>query len=326
MPAASPADPTPEQAFEAAVKKLNAPPPADDKPAEDDDDKTPTPAQQDEADKAAEKPADETPDLAEDGAEEKPAAAEGDKPAETDERKALRKLGSSLAKREAALNAREQTIKASEQAAGNWNKVAQAYQQGGPLAAIAALGLDDQVVLDAYLARAGHKPTEPTAEERIAAIEKRAQEAEQREKQADEAARVTAWKTDAIAKIQADPECDLVNQYGASAHERVINTMVEYWRATGKMPSVIKTARFVESKLEAELKERLSKSKKFAISDRRTVNNNAAASAKKPAANSKATPPSDTLTDNLSDSVSLDGGLPSDPDARWRAIVARNNA
>lgn len=262
------------------------------------------------ADEGAEKPATEKP-------AEEPVVA--DKPTETADLAKLRQVGTRLAKREARLQVREAAVAAKETKATQFDQIVAAFQQYGIPGGIKALGFHKDQVIDAYLAETDGTP--PKAEDRVAAIEKRfadEQAARQRQQATEQEQR---FRADVVGRIKADESLDLVNTMGA--YDRVLGVMAAYHAKHGVIPSAIKAAKFVEAELEQEFIPRLARSKKISVSDRRTENKNAANGDRRTDTKTVAKGPSVTLTDNMADSVALGDDLPSDPDLRFNALIAR---
>lgn len=242
----------------------------------------------------------------------------------TDEAKRLRKLGTTLATRDANLQKREMVVKAIEGKAAFVDKVLD-LRNRDKIAAIREIGISEDEIVDLVMKRAEAANAGPeTAEDRIARVEKQLADERAARTQAGKQAQEVQFRGEVAAAIKADESLDLVNSEPDSV-DMVITAMAAYHQKHGVVPNPVHIARQLETALEKRERERFGKSKKFELSDRRTVKNNDA----KPANSSPPAKkgPSVTLTDHMADSVSMgDDGLPDDPDARFNALVAQMNA
>lgn len=232
----------------------------------------------------------------------------------------LRKLGAKLAKRHADLQAREQNVEAFRQKAQAIDRLGELISKD-KLEALKAIGIEPDEIVDLVLARKTTGEKKETAEDRIARVEKQLADERAARDGAEQQAKVQAvfnqFKADTIATLKGAADLDLVNSY--EAYDDVIDAMAAYHAKHGVVPDVIETARYWEKAKEEELTSRLSKSKNFAISDRRTVKT-------PPTPTSTAKPkaaPSPSLTDKISDTPVGEDDLPDDPDQRLRVLMTR---
>src|SRR6185295_13439777 len=136
-------------------------------------------------------------------------------------------------------------------------KDTQAAAQADPLAFFERLtGINEDGILDLVVKNRA-KPT-PTAEDRVAALERQLQERDQRAQQEAQQARLSAWRDSVVQTVTAAGEkYDLVNSLGQ--HDLVIETITTYARQYGKVIDPDVAAAQVEKYLEAGL----AKAKKY---------------------------------------------------------------
>jgi hypothetical protein len=272
-------------------------------------------------DPSAPKPADK----ADDAAPKDEPAADADKTpvpagdAKVSEEIRLRRLGTKLAKRREALAKQQAAMAADRQKAQAIDKLTELLAKDR-LEAIRALGIEPDEVVDAVLSKKTQKPESP--EDAIKRIEKQLADERAARAAAEQQAKVQqAWvefKTNTTAKLKADESLDLVHAY--EAYDEIIDNMAAYHAKHGVVPDPIETAKFWEAEAEKQLTARLAKSKKFALSDRRT--DKKTPPAQTGTAKTKAAP-SPSLTDKISDTPVGEDDLPDDPDERLRVLMKR---
>jgi hypothetical protein len=253
------------------------------------------------------------------GAEPAPAATaekKPDPPAETPEQTRLRKAMGAVARREQKVLAREQAAKAAEGEARAFADL-RSKARSSPLELLSAFGfsgVDD--FADAIMSAKDGK--QPTADDRVSALEKRLEAEAATRKDAEQKATIAAAKRQLAEEIKAaGDEYDLINTTGN--HDLVWDTAQAYFDEHGVAPDMAETARAVEKHLEDELLERASKSKKFLAR---------VGAVKQPAPASKVTAPQQprpgavTLTNNDTPEVppSADD-FPDDPRERFKAVT-----
>lgn len=250
---------------------------------------------------------------------DKPAAeAKPETPPAIPEHIRLRKLGAKLARRDESLRQREQALQAKVELA---DKLA-GLSRTDKLAALRELGINEDDVVDAVLARKiATEAKPPTAEDRIAALEKaladeRAGRA-QTDAQARQHAQYVQFRGEQGAKIAAAPGLDRVKG-SQKLLDDVITNMGAYHALHGVLPDPVEVARYVEAadRVREELEREASNP-----SDRRTVKTPPSTSKTK---NSAA--PSPSLTDRISDTPVGDDDLPDDPDERLAVAWQRLNS
>lgn len=191
-----------------------------------------------------------------------------------------------------------------------------------PDALFERFGLNAEDVLNASVAKArGGKPVEKTEAERIQALEDERAEARKTSATRAETEQRQAVEQGVKTMLSADESFDLINTY--ERHSEVAAMVWEYGKTYPKMTreqagnAVRYFARKLETQLEAENLEKLSKSKKFAAkyAPRETP---AAAAGDPPAGDSK------TLHNGIVRTAPpVVDDLPQEDGARWREIKRR---
>lgn len=252
------------------------------------------------------------------GDEKPPAEAEKPAPeqAAMPEAIRLRKLGARLARRDESLRQREQALQGKVQLA---DKLA-TLSRTDKLAALRELGINEDEIVDAVLARKTVADSKPlTPEERIAKLEAERETDRAALAQAQAAQRAqsqyVAFRGDQVAKITAAPGLPRVKA-SQQLQDDVIQNMGAYHARWGVLPDPVETARYVEAA--DRVREELEKEDS---SDRRTVKTPPSTSRTKNTA-----APSPSLTDRISDTPVGDDDLPDDPDERLAIAWQRLNS
>ncbi len=157
----------------------------------------------------------------------------------------------------------------------------------------------------------------PTADDRVAAIEKRLKDDQDARSAAEKAATVTAAKAQIAEEIKAAGDTyELINATGN--HDLVWEAMQAYFDEHGSAPAPADVAAAVEKHLEEELLEKAAKSKKFQarVGAIRTT------TASKGAAPHQQSTGAVTLTNTDTPEVpSSDDDFPANPREREKAVL-----
>jgi hypothetical protein len=166
-----------------------------------------------------------------------------------------------LQRRERALLERDRAIKERE---AKLAPLAKALESKDPTAALEALGLDTDAVLDAIINKDTKKAEDATPEGRIKRLEAALAERDRRDKEAAEAAerRRAAEEgqsihNQAIGMIRVAAEADpksypLITRRGAGAHEIVLGTYQAYAAEHGEPPTLAQAMQWTEQYLRKE--------------------------------------------------------------------------
>lgn len=246
--------------------------------------------------------------------------AEEAKPADPETVK-LRQLGGKLARRAQKLDQREAAAKQLEDAA----KFAQQLQhlsRTDKLAALKALGINEDEIVDAVLARQpGNEKKPPTVEEQLADLRakwdaKEKADAAAAAQRAQESV-LQQFQNEQIAKVQAAPGLERVKASEKLQRDVIIN-MGQYHAMHGVIPDPVMVARYVEAA--DRVREELEKEDSPATVTPKKNQTPSTGKTKNTAA------PSPSLTDRISDTPVGEDDLPDDPDERLKVAWARLNA
>jgi hypothetical protein len=253
---------------------------------------------------------------------EKPPGAADDPPAEEkpveakpqDEATRLRRLGAKIARRQAALDARDARIKQAEDKilwVDSLSRLPRHEQ-------LKAIGINEDDVVDDVLKRAQKPPAPKTPQDEIAEI--RAELAAERAKVAAEVKRqqdvnvYTVYRNGVVDQIMKAPGLEAIKARGD--WDEVIANMGQYHARHGVVPDPVDVAEMINDVL-------------VVAEARKNKNSPATGTPKKnqPPPTSKAknsAAPSPSLTDRISDTATGDDDLPDDPDARLKVIWQRS--
>lgn len=239
-----------------------------------------------------------------------------------------------LAREEQRIRGERQALKAEQQAIAQHRAVLDAIAKAkeNPLAALQATGLTYEQLTEWIL----QNQQEPTEADRLAALEKREQERQERAKADEEKAKqdvaakqIETFKGNLTKAItDAGEKYELINAEGA--HEAVWEVIEGNFEKTGQVMAWADAADLVEKHLEERAKKLLA-AKKL---QPKTEQKQDAPAAPAKSESQKTGPESDqgsterTLTNRSTTGSSSErpAPLPLDPDERTRAIVARRRA
>ena len=233
----------------------------------------------------------------------------------------LRQLGAKLARRAQKLDAREGSLKTVEEDAKFAAQLRQ-LSRTDKIAALKALGINEDEIVDAVLARQpGAEKKQPTEAERIAALEAKLAEKERAEQaaasQRQQQSVLQQFQDEQIAKVKAAPGLDRVKGSERLQRDVIIN-MGQYHAMHGVIPDPVMVARYVEAA--DRVREELEKEDSPATGTPKKNPPPSTGKTKNTAA------PSPSLTDRISDTPVGEDDLPDDPDERLQIAWSRLNA